>query len=489
MPSRPLLSAEFSRSVGPRFFQPLTGDGRDLAIDLLARLADGFDRGRRSIPRSEAVDLLKDALVDHPAFLASLPAGATVTEWSDPSYRANHHLNQFVEAGWVLEDEFRHNLRKRTMVLDSNAQALLALLREIGGASLHSSSRFSDTFRSVIDAILAPTNPAFGPADEKPYATLRDMLDRCAKGMLVLRRIENLLRRFTREQAETLSRRRNLELVVIELQGLTRTQYFRELNNPLLFQRGDAAASRLEELTYAGELLQRMATECVAREEASDPAAAQLQIIDQFHELADTLRGLRAEAQQIERWASRFLAASLAKFRHLQSIPSRQIESAIARLSEIADQIANRKWWQVLPTERLPLPRLPELGFMWGTSSLWRTPRLINNQTPGPVRRPQRGMNEDVLRQLHAVRRKAITQRRACAFIERLLKQPGDRIDSALLVIRDHDMLVDILSCLCYANAIRTNFRVHAVVRTSGVARYAPAGDWYLERFILERTR
>src|SRR5258706_12996586 len=148
-----LLSEEFSKSVGPRFFQPLVGNGRELSIDLLARLAGSFERGRRSIPRSEAVDVLKDALVDHPAFLASLPAGESATEWSDPSYRANYHLSQFVEAGWVLEDEFRHNLRKRTVVLDSNAQALLALLREISGASLHTSSRFTDTFRSVIDAI------------------------------------------------------------------------------------------------------------------------------------------------------------------------------------------------------------------------------------------------------------------------------------------------------------------------------------------------
>lgn len=484
-----LLSEEFSKSVGPRFFQPLVGSGRDLSIDLLARLAGSFDRGRRSIPRFEAVDVLKDALVDHPAFLASLPVGESAPEWGDASYRANYHLSQFIEAGWVLEDEFKYNMRKRTVVLDSNAQSLLALLREMSGASLNTSSRFTDTFRSVIDVIVSPTNQAFGAADEKPFATLRDMLDRCAKGMLVLRRIENLLRRFTREQAETLSRRRNLELVVVELQGLTRTQYFRELNNPLLFQRSDAAASRLEELTYDGALLQRMANECVAREDAPDVTAAQLQVIDLFHELADTLRGLREEAQQIERWASRFLAASLAKFRHLQSIPSRQLEVALARVSEVAEQIAGRKWWQVLPAETFARARLPDLGFMWGTSSLWRMPRLANDQKPMPARRPQRGMSEEILRQLHEVRRKAITQRRAFAFVERILERAGDRIDSTQLSIRDHDTLVDVLSCLCYANATRTNFRVHPVDRVNGAGRYAPAGDWFLERFILERTR
>jgi hypothetical protein len=110
-----LLSDEFSKSVGPRFFQPLVGSGRDLSIDLLARLADTFGRGRRSIPRSEAVDVLKDALVDHPAFLGSLPAGELAPEWGDASYRANYHLSQFIEAGWVLEDEFRYNMRKRTV--------------------------------------------------------------------------------------------------------------------------------------------------------------------------------------------------------------------------------------------------------------------------------------------------------------------------------------------------------------------------------------
>lgn len=325
-----LLSAEFSKSVESHFFQPLAGEGRNLSIDLLAKLADSFEHGRRSMLRSEAADVLKEALVGHPAFLVSLPAGETETQWSDPSYRANRHLAQFIEAGWVREDEFRYNLRKRTVVLDSNAQALLALLREISGASTPTSSRFSDTFRSVIDAIVSPIQPAFGAASEKPYGKLRDMLDRCAKGTLVLRRIENLLRRFTREQAETLSRRRNLELVIVELQDLTRTQYYKELNDPLLFQRGDEAAIRLEEITYDSELLQRMASECLEREEASNFAAAQLQVIDLIDGLAGTLRGLRNEAQQIEHWAGRFLSASLAKFRYLQSVPSRQLEIALA---------------------------------------------------------------------------------------------------------------------------------------------------------------
>src|SRR5439155_678808 len=91
------------------------------------------------------------------------------------------------EAGWVLEDEFRHNLRKRTVVLDSNAQALLALLREISGASLHTSSRFTDTFRSVIDAIVSRANQAFGAGDEKTYARLRDMVKRSAGGSAAAR--------------------------------------------------------------------------------------------------------------------------------------------------------------------------------------------------------------------------------------------------------------------------------------------------------------
>jgi hypothetical protein len=224
------------------------------------------------------------------------------------------------------------------------------------------------------------------------------MIDRTAKGMLVLRRIENLLRRFTREQAETLSLRRNLELVIIELQGLTRTQYFRELHNPLLFQRSDTAAGRLEDITYDGELLMRMAKEGVEREEASDIAAGQLHAIDMIRELADMLRGLRAEADQIEKWASRFLSASIAKFRHLQSVPSRQLETALQQLSRVADQTAGRKWWQVLPTEELPPARLPELGFLWGTSSLRRPQRVGLDAAPVLARRPQRVMDEEALR-------------------------------------------------------------------------------------------
>jgi hypothetical protein len=173
----------------------------------------------------------------------------------------------------------------------------------------------------------------------------------------------------------------------------------------------------------------------------------------------------------------------------LQSIPSRQLEFARANLAAIANQIAGQKWWRTLPIQSIPTPRLPELGFIWGASSLWRPPKFSDPSTPKPVRRPQRGISEEVLRQLHEVRRKAITQRRACAFVSRILSDPGKRIDSANLAIHDHDTLIDVLSCLCYANAPRINYRVYPMRPRNGSPRFAPAGDWYLERFVLERTR
>jgi hypothetical protein len=150
--------------------------------------------------------------------------------------------------------------------------------------------------------------------------------------------------------------------------------------------------------------------------------------------------------------------------------------------------MAGCKWWQALSVHEFPKPRLPELGFLWGTSSLWHPPNAAVNPTPTPARRPKRVIDDEAIRKLQEVRRKAITQKRACAFVERTLKSPGDRIQSDQLVIRDHDALVDILSCLCYANAARTNFRVQRTDYSTGMSRYVLVGDWYLERFILERT-
>lgn len=485
--STPLLSAEFSRAVPRNFFRPLAGESRGLIIDLLAQLAEGFTQHRRSIPRSEAVDLIREALLNHPDFNGT-PAPEAETDWSEPTFRANYYFNQFVEAGWVLEDEFRHSVRKRTVVLDSNAQALLALLRDLAGTSFQTTSRFSDTFRSVIDSILAPSRAAFGPEEEKPYATLRDMIDRCAKGMLVLRRIETLLRRFTHEQAQTLSRRRNLELVVVELSNLTRTQYYRELSNPLLFQRSDLAAHKLEELTFDSDLVRRMSAECVEREEAKDLAAGELLVLDLLRGLADTLNSLRGEASQIESWATRFLSASLAKFRHLQSIPSRQLEAAKEQLAVIAQELAGKKWWIHFLENRGPVPRLPEFSFAWGASSLWRESENSADVAPTPVRRPSRNAYAEAIHRLQEARRKAINQERACAFVARTLAKPGDKVSSDDLQIRNVETLIDVLSCLCYAQARRVNFRLLPPLKRPNV-RYAAAGDWFLERFTLERTR
>lgn len=433
------------------------------------------------------MDLIRDALVTHPT-VAPAPTDASASDWADPGVRANYYFNQFADAGWVLEDEFRHNLRKRTVVLDSNAQALLALIRELAGTSFKGAARFSDTFRSVIDALLAASQPALGTEDEHPYSTLRDLADRCAKGTIVLRRIETLLRRFTHEQAQTVSRRRNLELVVIELQGLTRTQYFRELNNPMLFKRCDEAAARLDELTFNHELLARMAQECVEREEAKTADVAELHVIGELRSLADTLKGLRNEARQIERWATRFLSASLAKFRHLQSIPPRQVEIAKVRLEAVARELAGKKWWLFFPQDRVPAPRLSELGFVWGASSLWSPPGNSAIAAPRPVRQPSKDTNAKALEQLKAARRKAITSRRACAFVEKVLPKAGSRIDSGKLEIRDLEALLDVLSCLCYAESRRVNYRIHRPGKRPK-QRYAKAGDWYLERFTLERIR
>jgi hypothetical protein len=482
-----LLSDELGRAVPSRFFAPLAGEGRALAVDLLASLAEGFTQSRRSIPRSEAIDVIREALVAHPA-LVPPPDKALAREWPDPGFRANYYFSQFAEAGWVMEDDHRYSLRKRTVVLDSNARALLALIRELAITSFKGTARFSDTFRSVIDSVLSVNQPPFGPDDDHPYSTLRDLADRCAKGTLVLRRIENLLRRFTHEQTRTVSRRRNLELVVVELQGLTRTQYFRELNNPHLFRRCDDAAARLEQLTFEHELLRRMAQECFEREEAKTAEAAELLVLDELRSLTDVLKGLRDEARQIELWATRFLSASLAKFRHLQSIPPRQVEAANVRLAEIARDLAGKKWWLFFPTDRIPPVRLPELGFVWGTSSLWLPRDAGGLAPPAPVKRPARNGHQKTLEQLKAARRKSITLRRACAFVERTLPKAGDRIDSEKLMITDLETLLDVLSCLCYAQGRRANYRIHRPIKRPAT-RYAKTGDWYLERFTLERTQ
>lgn len=483
------LSTELNRSVGPRFFLPLSGPWRDLAVDLLNHIAPAFSRGRRSLPRIEVLALIEELIVDHPAVSLPEEAASSAKEWNSPNYRANYYLNQLIEAGWILEDEFRHNLRRMTVSLDSNAHALLALLHDMSSSTFSRTARFSDTFRSVINAVLDEQRPVFGEHDAQPYATLKDMIDRCSKGMVVLRRIENIFRRITREQTETLSRRRNLELVVDELQQLTRTQYYQELNNPQLFAQCDQAVGRLEDIEFGPDFIRRMTAECITRGETTDELVAELRVREQLRELSDLLAGMRGEAAQIERWASRFLAASLAKFRHLQAIPSRQIEAARTRLEAIAVSLAGKKWWQDLPVDALPPCRLPAFEFVWGRDSLHasRVPRVTFK--PGPVRRTIARLDEAVLAQLLATRRKAITIPRACRFIVSLLPEPGQAIESTQMQLDDLDSMLNVVACLCYASSPKVNFVIERPKRKAGQSRYVPAGMWLLERFTLRRTR
>jgi hypothetical protein len=483
-----LLSTELNRSVSARFFKPLYF-WRDLSIDLLNHLAPAFSRGRRCLPRSEVLALIEELIAHHPAVRFPEDQSASLKEWNQLNYRANYYLRQLVEVGWIIEDEFRYNLKKVTLSLDSNAHALLAFLQDISSSSLSTSARFSDTFRSVLDTILDPTRRVFGPQDEKPYGRLKDLLDRCSKGMLVLRRIENVLRRFTHEQAETLSRRRNLELVADELQQLTRTQYYQELQDPSLFARCTKAVARLDEVFFVTEDIARIAAECLQRGEATDDADAELRVRAQLTELSNLLNGLRGEATQIEQWASRFLKTSLAKFRHLQVIPSRQVEIARARMAAVAEAIKGKRWWQELPVEKLPPCRLPDYGFVWGTSSLYQAPSARPVLPPQRVRRPSACLDEDVIAQLALTRRKALTPERANDFIARNIANIGGVLASHELNLATSDDLLDVVACFCYAASPKANFKIVRAKPEKGVSRYVPAGHWLLERFTLHRTR
>jgi hypothetical protein len=433
--------------------------------------------------------LIEELIADHPAVELPIEGETLANEGSGLSYRANHYLNQLIDAGWLIEDEFRHNLRRMTLSLDSSAHALLALLRDVASSNLSTSARFSDTFRSVLDTLLDPVRPVFGLHDDKPYATLKDLIDRCSKGMLVLRRIENVLRRFTREQTETKSRRRNLELVVDELKKLTSTQYYQELQNPLLFARCAEAVARLEEVAFTSECIHRLVTECVQRGEEIDGAAAELRVREQVTELGNLIFGLKGEAAQIEHWAARFLKASLAKFRHLQAIPSRQVELARARMEVIVEALAGRKWWQDLPDELMPPCRLPEYGYVWGRSSLYqpRTQQVVS--PPQPVRHPVARLDDSIIAQLAATRRKAITPERANAFIVHSIADVGGSIESHKLTLADTEALLDIVACFCYAGSPKVNFSLNRTDPPAGASRYVPAGRWLLERFTLHRIR
>lgn len=481
------LSIELNRSVAPRFFLPLSGPWRNLAVDLLNHLAPAFSRGRRSLPRTDVLALIEEVVLGHPAVSLPSAGDASDKEWDSPTYRANYYFGQLVSAGWIVEDEFRHNLRRMTVSLDSNAHALIALLRDLASSNLSTSARFSDTFRSVLDTILDPHRHVFGTHDERPYATLKDLIDRCAKGMLVLRRIENVLRRFTREQAETLSRRRNLELVVEELQKLTRTQYYQELQNPLLFSRCAEAVVRLDEVAFTADSVHRLKAECLLRAEAEDDATAEVRVRRLLDELTHLLTGLRGEAAQIETWAARFLKASLAKFRHLQTIPSRQVELARSQLDRVTAALGGRKWWQDLSVDLLPPPRLPDFGFLWGRSSLHQPHVTRPILSPPRLRRSTPVLDEEVIQQLAATRRKALTPERASRFVSRVIPNVGGSIESLALLLPDADALLDVVACFCYANSPKVNFRIERN-RAAG-ARYVAAGAWLLERFTLHRTR
>ena len=501
--TRTRLSAEFEKSAGHRFFQPLSGSWRSIAIDLLAGLAPEFARGRRSIPRVEVVALIEEVISDHPLVsfrpaelqdgtMVDTPpaeAGARVNDWNSPGYRANYYFGQLVSAGWLIEDEFRHNLRRMTVSLDPNAHALLALLRDMSSSSLSTTARFSDTFRSVINTVLDVQRPIFGEHDDNPYATLKDAIDRCAKGMVVLRRIENIFRRITREQAETLDRRRNLELVVDELHQLTRTQYYQELQNPFLYTHCEQAVSHIDDIAFQPATIQRMVQECIARGESASDAVAEIRVRDLLHELSALLAGLRGEAQQIERWATRFLQASLAKFRHLQTIPSRQIEIARRQIDAVAVSLAGMKWWQELPLEALPPCRLPEFGFVWGRSSLHTPHSPRATFKPVPVKRSRQLLDAAVLEQLLATRRKAITIDRACRFVASTIPEPGKSIASHHLKLDDLGALLDVVACFCYASSPKVNFRIERPRPLRNESRYVPAGKWLLERFTLHRIR
>ena len=471
-----VLGNRLFSDIEPSFFGILTGQNARVYVDVIDALEREMPSRGDALDYTEAVAIIDRCVGEQGLLPEDESDPVDHTQTSSLIYR------RLVAAKWLEEE--RHSDYRRTVFLDPAAQALLEAFRTIVSQSVAS---FTGKLRLVCDRLSdlrAPHSRA-----ELIWEELKNCLAQVRSGLRELRLIRKQVERYAQRQLKAVTLSEALDLIYTEFSQLITQRCYRELIHARLPERLREAMSGLAELEQDDLALQRLRGDFLRVDPDADAGRAMAEIVRVIEELSLALGDVEPTADRVDTSTADFARRSRSRIRYIQDVGSAHRQ----RVKTIFDYVREH-----LPAARLadldegivlPTLRIVETGLV-GTESL-RSRRAKVARTPRTAVAVELTDEdrEESLREMQRNLRNALRLDRANHFVDRHELASGERIRSSALKIQSEDDILDVISCLVFAPAHGTNYRLTTdrQTDTSAPVTFDAKAGFEIERFEIER--
>lgn len=441
-----LLSERLSGLLAWSFFRPLARPSAPVYVDCADRLERAADEGGQ-LSHSDAVAIIRDALLMHPDLTFSEDEGAHFT---DVRQRAGLIFNRLLEAHWL--EERVASLDERWVVLSPRLPPLLALLREFAEQDLAELKDFAATIRSVCETLLA--DGALDPARRAPEElrqVVKELLDRVARAGQQMRAVEAVVLRYVHEQRVSASPSETLRRFLVEFHEGEHMVCYDTLERGGLLPKLKQARLIAQDAVASPFVKQRLAEGIVAQR-GVDETTAYGDAEEMLSRLERALAGLFTKQKIIDERIADFSRLSAARYRYQTEMRGRRPELVKAYL-KAADEAHSGQSFADLANQPGMTLLCPTVEIYFGQDALARPRRArppVDLQLANPA---AAGDSLDALERIRCQNLYAVTPQRAGRFVEKHLPEKGTQKSTADLHISTEDDLLDFLAVIAYERA------------------------------------
>lgn len=122
------MAISFFELVNDKFFNPFTGENKEINFEILSLINRKMDDEMRQFPREDVLSWIEEYLISTSTKLIDDETG--VDEGNDYKTTAANKIRYFVTCGWLIDENDNRTL-KTTYQMDSNAIVILNAMEEV----------------------------------------------------------------------------------------------------------------------------------------------------------------------------------------------------------------------------------------------------------------------------------------------------------------------------------------------------------------------
>ncbi len=214
------MTISFFELVNDKFFNPFTGENKEINFEILSLINSKMDDEMRQFPREDVLSWIEDYLISTSSKLIDDETG--VDEGNDYKTTAANKIRYFVTCGWLIDENDNRTL-KTTYQMDSNAIVILNAMEEV----LRSDTRpieYTGYVRNVYTLLKTFQADKATEYVEQIYKNTKELVDGL-RGLNV--KIKNYLKKLMSDK--TLTPREILDQLLVEYQDKVILKVFNNL--------------------------------------------------------------------------------------------------------------------------------------------------------------------------------------------------------------------------------------------------------------------